>query len=83
MVSGFESYQNLDMAKVTNEKERALGKKVKKFRKLLGITQEKLAEKLGISAVYMGFIEQSREIPSLKLLMKIADKLNKKIEDLF
>jgi len=33
--------------------------------------------------VYMGFIEQGRESPSLKLLMKIARRFNVKVEDLF
>jgi len=33
--------------------------------------------------VYMGYIEQGRESPSLKLLMKLARKFKVKIENLF
>ena len=47
------------------------------------MSQEEFAYKLGISRVYMGYIEQGRESPSLKLLIKIAGKLNVNIEDLF
>ncbi len=60
-----------------------LGKKIQKLRKQKVLTQEELADILGISRVYMGYIEQGRESPSLKVLMKIARKFGVKIEDLF
>ncbi len=60
-----------------------LGKKIQKLRKQKGLTQKKMAENLGISRVYMGYIEQGRESPSLKILMKIAKKFGVKVEDLF
>ncbi|MCL4339080.1 helix-turn-helix domain-containing protein [Patescibacteria group bacterium] len=60
-----------------------LGKKIQKLRKQKDFTQEEFAARLGISRVYMGYIEQGRESPSLKLLMKIAGKLDVKIENLF
>jgi DNA-binding XRE family transcriptional regulator len=60
-----------------------LGKKIQKLRKEKGLTQEELAHELGISRVYMGYIEQGRESPSLKLLMKISRKFNVRLEDLF
>lgn len=61
----------------------SLGKKIKKLRKGQGLTQEELAHILGISRVYMGYIEQGRESPSLKLLTKISIKLDVGLEDLF
>ncbi|MBI4100698.1 helix-turn-helix domain-containing protein [Candidatus Microgenomates bacterium] len=60
-----------------------MGKKVQKLRKEQNLTQEELAHQLSISRVYMGYIEQGRESPSLKLLMKISRKFNVKVEDLF
>ena len=36
-----------------------LGKKIQKLRKQKELTQEKMAENLGISRVYMGYIEQT------------------------
>lgn len=71
------------MIRSSNKTLKILGKKVQKLRKILKVSQEELAHQLGISRVYMGYIEQGRESPSLKLLMKISRKFNVKIEELF
>ena len=71
------------MPKTTSETLKSLGKKVQKLRQEQSLTQEELAHELGISRVYMGYIEQGRESPSLKLLMKISRKFKVKVEDLF
>lgn len=62
---------------------KSLGKRIKKERKDLGWTQEQLAEKVDISTVYVGFIEQGRYAPSLDVLQKIAKHLRIPIKDLF
>ena len=36
------------------------------------IPREQLGELIGVSRVYVGYIEQSREIPNLELLYNIA-----------
>lgn len=51
---------------------RVLGKKIQKARKISGMTQEELADKVGVSRAYMGYIEQGRNAPSLEVLNKIA-----------
>jgi len=71
------------MRKKSNKTLRKLGKKVQKLRKGMKVSQEELAGQLGISRVYMGYIEQGRESPSLKTLMKLARKFKIKIEDIF
>jgi len=71
------------MPKSTKKTLKTLGWKVQKLRKQKNLTQEELAHQLGISRVYMGYIEQGRESPSLKLLMKIARRLNVRVEELF
>jgi len=71
------------MVKTTKETLKSLGKKVQKLRQERNLTQEDLAHELGISRVYMGYIEQGRESPSLKLLMKMARKFGVSVEDLF
>ncbi len=48
---------------------------VKYFRKLKGLTQEKLAEKVEVSAIYISYLERGSKVPSLNLLAKIADAL--------
>lgn len=77
------AYHNLSMPKTSAQTLKSLGKKVQKLRKEKELSQEELAHQLGISRVYMGFIEQGRETPSLKLLMKISRKFGVKLEDLF
>lgn len=52
-----------------------LGKRIKKLRDVLDLTQEDLAEKIRVSVVYIGYIEQGRNTPSLKVLQKIAKAL--------
>lgn len=59
---------------------KALGKK--RQRKKLKISQEKLAEKVGISRAYMGYIEQGRYAPSFKVADKIAKAFKVKVKDL-
>jgi len=71
------------MRKKSNKTLRTLGKKVQKLRKGIKVSQEELAGELGISRVYMGYIEQGRESPSLRLLMKLSKKFKVKIENLF
>lgn len=62
---------------------KVLGKRVQKYRKSTGLTQEEVAEKIGISRAYMGYIEQGRYSPSLEVLEKIARVLKIKMSDLF
>ena len=77
-----DAKDNLNMRK--NAKlPKALGKRIQKFRKDTGFTQEELSEKIGISRAYMGFIEQGRYSPSLEVLEKIAKFLRIKMSDLF
>ena len=46
------------------------------------MTQEDLAEKVGVSRVYIGYIEQNKNTPSLEILEKIARALKVKISEL-
>lgn len=61
---------------------RVISKKIKKRRGELDITQEELAEKVGVSRVYIGYVEQGRNTPSLEILEKIAKALKVKLSDL-
>jgi transcriptional regulator with XRE-family HTH domain len=49
---------------------------LKKFRKIEGISQAKLAEKCGTDLSYIGQIEMGKRFPSIKLIEKIAEALN-------
>lgn len=59
-----------------------LGKKIQKFRKKTGMSQEEVAYKIKISRAYMGYIEQGRNAPSLEVLQKIAKAIKVKLSDL-
>lgn len=56
---------------------------IKKFRTELGITQEELAEKVGVRRETIVFLEQGKYNPSLKLALSIARELKMPIEKLF
>ncbi|HSV94742.1 MAG TPA: helix-turn-helix transcriptional regulator [Spirochaetia bacterium] len=71
------------MPKTKQQTLLALGKKLRSLRKTSGLTQEKLAEQLKISTVYIGYLEAGKGSPSLKLLMKISRKFGLRVEDLF
>lgn len=60
-----------------SDRYRKLGLRIAYFRKLNGLTQEQLAEKLGKSAGYIGAVEASHveRAISLDLLFDIADLL--------
>lgn len=59
-----------------------LGKRVQRYRKKTGMSQEEVAHKVGISRAYMGYIEQGRNIPSLEVLEKVAKVLKVKLNEL-
>ena len=59
-----------------------ISKRIKKLRGELELTQEDLAEKVGVSRVYIGYVEQGRNTPSLEILEKIAKSLKVKLSEL-
>lgn len=71
------------MMKRSQETREKLGKKIQKFRKDQGLSQEEFAHKVGISRTHAGHIEQGRKSPSLEVLEKIAKILKVTVKDLF
>ena len=60
-----------------------IGKRIKILRLNAHLTQEKLAEKSGISLDYMGKIEVNISKPGLKTLIKISNALEVPLKSLF
>ena len=56
---------------------------LKEYRRKNGLTQEKFAEKAGISANYLSMVEISRKFPSPEMLDRIAQTLNIQTFQLF
>lgn len=65
------------------KKNHRLAKRIQQLRKERKLTQEQLAEKLHISLNYLGKVETGRKVPNLRLLYKIAETLDVKVQDLF
>ncbi len=57
--------------------------RIKEFRAKNNLTQEELANKVGVRRETIVFIEKGKYNPSLKLAYKIAKALNTSIEELF
>lgn len=60
-----------------------LGRKIFKFRKEKGLSQNQLAEKLEISREHLAKIETAKRCVSLGLLIDIAEKLDIPVKDFF
>jgi transcriptional regulator with XRE-family HTH domain len=60
----------------------AFGKRFAEIRRKRGLTQESLAERAGISALSVSFIEQGRRWPRLGTLHKFAKCLDVTVDEL-
>ena len=61
---------------------RLLGDAVREKRTGIEFSQEKLAEKAGLSTVFISRVERGKESPSVDSLVKIAKALGVKVRDL-
>jgi transcriptional regulator with XRE-family HTH domain len=67
---------------VTKKDRKNLGEGIRKHRKLAGLTQEKLAERIDINPVYMGQIERGYRVPTVDVLLRIARALKVHLRDI-
>lgn len=67
------------------ERYKNIGLKIAEFRTKSGLTQQQLADKIGISKSYLSKIESPNTVKSFSLdvLFSISDELDIKITDLF
>lgn len=67
-----------------NEQELAVafGLKLRQMRKKAGMTQSELAEKTGMTRVYMGLIERGETSITLEKVYRLAEALDCEIYDL-
>ncbi len=68
---------------MSNRDLKKFGKRLKELRLEKGITQEQLAENLGLSANYIGMIERAERSTSLLKVFKLAKVLEVKMSELF
>ena len=60
----------------------ALGKNIKKYRHIAGLRQEDLAELCDCSTSHIGQIERGRGVPSLEMVVRIANALHVTVDQL-
>ena len=57
--------------------------KLRDYRNKVGISQEKLADKIGVTRQTIISIENSRYVPSLELALTLSQFFKCKVEDMF
>ncbi|MET4695842.1 helix-turn-helix domain-containing protein [Endozoicomonas lisbonensis] len=62
--------------------KKIFGAKLRSHRKENGFSQEVLAERTGLSRVYISCLERGKQDPSLKVLKKLAHGLGINVSDL-
>ena len=73
-ISQFERMSDVDYI--------GLGRRIKSTRREQDMTQEQLANSVGISLSFIGHIERGSRKTSLETLLKIANMLNTSLDDL-
>lgn len=59
-----------------------LALRIRAFRKLKGLTQQQLADRLGTSVAVLGSLERGTRRPDPKLIMRIAETLGVDYDEL-
>lgn len=67
----------------TMEAKKLIGLRIKNLRRAEGLSQEELAEKMGISSKYLSSIERGKENPTLDTLIKLANALKIEPSEIF
>ena len=64
------------------DRKALFGKRIQEIRKARELSQEEVAERVGISAQYVSNIERGKENPTLDMLFSLADALKVGLADL-
>ena len=60
----------------------SLGLRIKTLRKAKSLTQQQLADLVGVSRIYIQALESNRRLPSMKLLQRLAENLDVRVADI-
>ncbi len=64
-------------------KHKEIGRRIKEARRQKGMTQEQLAEAVGVGVTHISHIETSQCLPGLALVLEIMDILEKTPNEIF
>jgi len=59
------------------------GKRLRRLRRNMDLTQEDLAERVGVSVTFIGQMERGENAPSFETLEKLAQVLEVEVDELF
>lgn len=65
------------------EIKNTIGKRIHKLRRNKDLTQQGLAEKIGVNASYIGPLEKGLKTPSISVLQKLSDVLEQPVFSFF
>jgi transcriptional regulator with XRE-family HTH domain len=65
------------------EAKKLIGLRIKSLRRSEGLSQEELAERMGISSKYLSSIERGKENPTLDTLIRLANALKIEPSEIF
>ena len=65
---------------LSKERLRAISQNIRTVRKAYGLTQEEIAEKIGVTPEYYGQLESGNKAPSLETLINIAESMHVSID---
>jgi transcriptional regulator with XRE-family HTH domain len=65
-----------------NRDAEVFGSLIRRLRTERGLTQEVLAERTDLSVSYIGFIERGENVPTLSIVLDLADALQVQAADL-
>lgn len=60
----------------------SLGRRLRTLRKNMSMTQQSLADEVGVSRIYIQALESNRRTPSMKLLRRLSEALGASITDI-
>ena len=66
-----------------NDIKKRFGKRIRDLRKQQGLSQEGLADAIGIHRTYIGAVERGEQNISIENIERIAKELNVSLSDLF
>jgi transcriptional regulator with XRE-family HTH domain len=65
------------------DERKRLGRRLQRLRRLRGLTQEQLAERIDINPKYLSSVERGEENPTLDLLLRLGEGLQVELPELF
>jgi transcriptional regulator with XRE-family HTH domain len=66
-----------------SELKNQFGKRLRKLRRIKDLTQEELAEQVGVSTNFISQVERGVNAPSFDILQKLAEVLGVRVQEFF